>query len=670
MKLKYSILLSVAALLAVSSCRDFLNPEPSGFDASYVFADAKEAKKVLLGAYALFNTDDYTSRMANIWMENTDVEAVGVGATEGGDRRSVWALEADRLRGFSEMDQRWENCYQAIDRCNQTIEGIEASPAKNDRDMKMLYGEAHCLRAYRYFLLCNFWGDVPYYREASKVGMDLDRDKTDKNIIYSGMIQDLVDYEGDMYYMNEFPDGVERMNREFALGMIARLALFRAGYGMTKEGTMQRADDYMGGDAPSVTYTINGQTKTATTSNDYYELAKAYCQKLMSERPKELGNFAKVFRDQCELIINHNGEVLYEVAHGSSATGSRGDVGWVVGVPVYGGSKGSTTIQVNFAPTYYFTFDPKDTRRDVTCSLIAYNDDTEQRILAPTGVTSGKWNRLWLPGDPGSGSSKATGANWPVMRYTDVLLMLAEAENELNGPTAEAKNALKEVRNRAFKADDRAEKVNTYVDALSSKEDFFKAIVDERAWEFGGECVRKFDLVRWNIYGEKIVETIHMMHNMGKAARGIDTDKPAVAKYLNVADYVYYERINGTIRFLNTPDAKHLTLSEDDAMTENDKDGYVSGEGEYAKRSWAREFWGRSVTDKGVTTYHSEPTAYAANSWRGYCWYGAASAYQDKPDAELIIKDNARGVPYLLPIGNQTVSTSRVLNNNGYGHPF
>jgi starch-binding outer membrane protein, SusD/RagB family len=95
--------------------------------------------------------------------------------------------------------------------------------------MKMLLGEAYCLRAYRYFLLCNFWGDVPYFTQAAKAGMQLDVPKTDKNIIYSGCTQDLVDCEEDMYFADEFADGIERMNREFAIGMIARLALFRAG---------------------------------------------------------------------------------------------------------------------------------------------------------------------------------------------------------------------------------------------------------------------------------------------------------------------------------------------------------------------------------------------------------------------------------------------------------
>jgi tetratricopeptide (TPR) repeat protein len=655
MKLKHSILLLFIATLSTTSCEDFLSPEaPSSFYPDYVFSNAGDAKKHLLSVYALFATDDYTSRMSNIWMQNTDVEAAAPSANPDGSRRDVWALQGGLLANWGEIDSRWQNNYQAIDRANQCIEGIQASAVANDPDMKMMLAEAYCLRAYRYFLLCNFWGDVPYFREAAKYGMELDRPKTDKNIIYSGIIQDLVDGEADMYYMDQFSDGVERMNREFALGMIARLSLFRAGYGMTKEGIMKRADDYLdvtGDENLAVTYTVDGQTKTARTSKEYYELAKAYCQKLINERPKTLGNYAKIFRDECEQVINSNGEVLYEVAFGTGTTNSRGDVGWCIGTTVNGGSKGTTTIQVWFTPPYYYSFDPNDTRRDVTCSKVSYVSDTEQRIESATTLTVGKWNRLWMKNDQGEASSKSTGINWPLMRYPDILLMLAEADNEINGgPTALAKEMLKTVRQRAFDAADQGEKVEAYVEALTSKEAFFNAIVDERAWEFGGECLRKFDLVRWNIYGKKIVETKRTINNMGKAANGLELDDPEVAKYANLADVVYYERLGGTIVFLNTPDSKAETPPVD-AISESDTNGYVDGEGVYAKKDWTKSLYKTVTATDGSKTY--EPADYTKWSWRGYKDETGESA-----------------VPYLLPIGTSTLSSSAVLSNDGYGHVF
>ena len=137
------------------------------------------------------------------------------------------------------------------------------------------------------------------------------------------------------------------------------------------------------------------------------------------------------------------------------------------------------------------------------------------------------------------------------MRYSDVLLMLAEAENELNGPTAIAKDALTKVRARAFAgAEDYTEQVSEYVNKLSSKEAFFNAIVDERAWEFGSEALRKFDLVRWNLYAKKIEQAMRTAICWGistnqdlMALPDVLTKFPEAANYVNWADKLYYKKI-------------------------------------------------------------------------------------------------------------------------------
>jgi len=83
-------------------------------------------------------------------------------------------------------------------------------------------------------------------------------------------------------------------------------------------------------------------------------------------------------------------------------------------------------------------------------------------------------------------------------------LMYAEAENELNGPTASAKSALASIRQRAFDPQVWNQKVDRYVDSVAMNKDmFFNALVDERAWEFSGELIRKFDLIRWNLLAVK-----------------------------------------------------------------------------------------------------------------------------------------------------------------------
>jgi hypothetical protein len=645
---KYSIIIMSVTML-FSSCNDLLKVDsPSTFDSNYVFSNSGDAKKMVLGVYAMFAQDSYTSRMSNVWMQNTDVETTQPGALPDGTRRDIWSLQGGLLSGFGDIYTAWQQNYVAIDRANQCIEGIKASAVSNTADMKMMLGECYCLRAYRYFLLINFWGDVPYFRASAKAGMALDIPKKDKNIIYSGMIQDIVNSESDMYFADQFSDGIERMNREFALGMIARLSLFRAGYAVTKDGTMKRADDYLDvqhNDSLAVKYTIDGVSKVARTSADYYQLAKDYCQKLISLKDRALNpNFASIFTNECTWKKPVDDDVLFEVAFGS--TNGGGDVGWCIGIPVTASSKGTTTIQTGLTPSYYFSFDDKDLRRDATVSKIQYDGDNDQLPLAISSLAIAKWNRLLLTSSPGSSSSKGTGINWPLMRYSDVLLMLAEAENQLNGPTQLAKDMLTKVRARAFASADFSVKVQSYVDSVGgSKTDFFNAIVDERAWEFGGECLRKFDLVRWNIYGQKIIQTETTLNNIGKADLGLELTNPDVAKYQNYADVLYYQKKNGVIIFLNTKYKSDTIPTNVVASTLVGTAGY---ENAFAALNWGKSLYQTLTATDGTVSY-------ASANYTTYCWRG----YTD-PTGVL-------AVPYLIAISGTTVATSLYLNNNGYG---
>ena len=363
----------------------------------------------------------------------------------------------------------------------------------------------------------------------------------------------------------------------------------------------------------------------------------------MSLRDRSLNpSYATIFMNENQWIKPINDDVLYEVAFG--ATNGGGDVGWCIGVPVYSSSKGTTTIQFGLTPNYYYSFDDKDVRRDATISKIAYNSETDQVATTITALFCNKWNRLYLPGSPGSASSKGTGINWPLLRYSDILLMIAEAENQLHGPTALAKDMLTRVRARAFSSADNAVKVQAYVNGLTTKDAFFNAIVNERAWEFGGECLRKFDLGRWNIYGKKIVEAKTTMDNMGKAALGLEPTNPDVAKYANYADVLYYQKPNGVVTFLNTLYKPTTVPLQIVAVAELGKPG---NENAYATVNWTKSLY-QSVTTNGVTTYSSA-------NFTTWCWRG----YKDA--------SGVAAVPYLLPIPSQTVATSKYLNNDGYG---
>lgn len=700
-KNKY-IAIAALGVLGLSSCSDTLNVEaPSQMDQSMVYSSTEFATNAINGVYVLFCEDPYTSRMCGVWMQNTDVEAMGVSATTATNHRNaVWPLQGAGNVGWSDVKKVWDNNLQAIERANQVRAGIDASAIGSQDEMQQIKGEATCLKAYRYYLMCNFFGDVPYYDIAAKWGDEIDLPRTDKNVVYSHVLQQLADIEPKMKWSDVNTGGIERMNRDFAIGLIARLALFRAGYGMTKDGTMKRADDYTIDGATdadlTVTYKdVNGTEKSARTCAEYYQMAKDYCQKLIQLKPRELyANFEQSFINEMNYSPENNAEVLYEVAF---VQNYGGDIGWSFGVENSGEcAKGTTTAQVAITPTFYMSFADNDVRRDIDVAKYKHTKDTIE-AKASTGLYVGKWDRARAAKDLGSGSSKGTGINYPLMRYADVLLMLAEAENELNGPTQLAKDALTKVRARAFAGSPTYDAdVTTYVNNLTTKEAFFNAIVDERAWEFGGEALRKFDLVRWNLYAKKIEEAMHTALCWGIACNddlmndeSVLAKYPDAAKYVNWANKLYYAKVPKAEQKNLRTDIKWYNekykIAEDDAtMTANGWSSvnwgsnmlkrtrtYIYNGKDYGTTTPAKTTnadgsvtytLGTAPNDIQVTVADGEPTGitrkdvYAASDYFTRLYRGYSNG---------ALTGNGV-VPYLLPITTETLSASSVLNNDGY----
>lgn len=533
-------------MLLMVSCNDFLEPESiSTFDTNYVFSNIDDARRGVNAIYVQFGVDGFRSRLSNNMTGNTDIEHQS-GWTSSSDRYQIWNLDALPTNG--DLRQFWNAAYTAIRDANIAIEGIEASgglessEVQTKRMMGHLLGEAYTLRAYWYSMLTFYFGDVPNVRQAPKAGNDFFLPREDRNVILSQVIEDMMNVEELMLWADQCPFGTEQVTREFTLGLISRIALQRGGYFLKPDMNIDRAADY----------------------RDYYQIAKDYAQKLISLKDRELPrDFRQIFLNQCKFITTVNSEILFEVPF---ALGN-GDVGWNIGITVTGGATathayGSGNNYMAMPPSYYFSFNESDKRRDVTCGLFQVNTNFEQEFVrGSTNIAQGKWSRYYLDNPPGQNSAKGTGINWPMMRYADVLLMLAEAENELNGPTDLAKNALTRVRQRAFNEADWATQVDKYIaDHSGSKDAFFDAIVDERAWEFGGEMIRKYELIRWGIYSEKMKETVETLKQM------VDDVRSGVGEYADLPDYMYWKRdASGNFVILNPN--KRLETIPDESWT-------------------------------------------------------------------------------------------------------
>lgn len=137
-----------------------------------------------------------------------------------------------------------------------------------------------------------------------------------------------------------------------------------------------------------------------------------------------------------------------------------------------------------------------------------------------------------------------TAINFPILRYSDVLLMVAEAENELNGATDVAYSYLNQVRERAGASD---------APAGLSKDDFRQMVKDERARELCFEYTRHFDLIRWGEFETNMQSLVNAARAGGEWNQG-----PT-----NV--YTYFQ-VSSTYNYFPIPDAE---LAVNKAITTN-----------------------------------------------------------------------------------------------------
>jgi len=500
------------------ACDDYLETKSiSTFTEQSAFDNIDFATKTVYGVYSIL-TNNYLYD-SYIWFYKADCDIEFGRRANNASYQNVAHYATDESTNY--IKQVWDLWYKGIEYANICIDNLPTSPIWNDAEAKRLYGEAVTLRALFYYELICTWGDVPFKVTSTQAGDEYNLPKTDRDSIYEYLIQDLADVEE---YVPWMTTTAERITKGFVKGLRARMALAYAGYSLRNK---------------------TFETRRGRDWEDYLGIARQECLEIMESGKHQLNpDFKSIWTNL--LHYNQdltNKEMLYEIAFGR---GYIGRIGKVVGIYHSSQSKyGSAIINVALPMNYYYFFDKKDIRRDITIPLYNYNssDGTQKLITTPTLLGMGKFRKEWIV-PVVDDNLTFTGVNFPLMRYPDIVLMFAEAENEINGPTAAAKEALASIRERAFPSDLWPTKVENYVDSVSvSKEDFFNAIVNERAWEFGGEFIRKNDLVRWNLLGAKINE-------MKEEQQRIMNSDP---KYADVPTYLFWKlKDDGeTIEMLN-----------------------------------------------------------------------------------------------------------------------
>lgn len=570
--MKHIIVKTFAAMLmagGLTSCSDFLDQSSeSSLDGKNIFSTYEYAEGTIANIYQEFGEQNYRAR--SIWYGyNTDVEFFsGSNKADGkADLATYNAQTANDQMNVSTGTDLWAKMYAAIERANLAIAGLRENADLTDAKNKQLLGEALTLRALHYVDLINMWGDVPARFEA--VNSDnMYAERSDRDVIYKQLIADLQEAQDLCAWPNELDatQTVERVNKAFVKGFLARVCMQAAGYAQRMDGENRLST------APELSKDV------------LYPIALQACKDVMAVEGKYVAlksNFEDIFNNNgiSGDVISAGSESLFEIGYSNAP--ARGRIMYTFGVKHQSEDNMTTQkqgSQVGPVPTLYFEYDKNDTRRDVTCVPFQWNKG-KQELQSFKSWSFGKlryeWTNRLIP------AGNDDGINRLYMRYADVVLMRAELENELNGPSAAAPY-LEKIRKRAMGGD-----VSSYINKVSaSKETMFNAIVNERGLEFAGELVRKADLIRWGLLKSKMDEAKAKMNAIINL-EDYDSEHP----YSQLSGHVYYKRVpftwtRGDVSYTEA-DAKLNLYGLNYGETELDPEGYT----EYADSKGDASTW-------------------------------------------------------------------------------
>ncbi len=517
--------LVTGALFAVNSCKKYLEPSAqSSFNTAYVFSNVQNAQKAVFSAYQDLEGDNgYGIRISMYYPYDND-EMIGMHQLGDNDRGDIAHYNA--TAGNAQLYNPWVQLYQGIERANICIYNLPLmdlytkGSAQQTGELQRLYGESLTLRAQFYLELIRNWGDVPAQFLPSSQETSLFLAKTDRDTIYDHLLNDLAIAENLVPWRTEVTALGDPLDQRITQGAVralrARIAMYRGGYSLRRASsiygqTMARPADYL----------------------NYYKIAVSECSAVMARTDQHALNpsFQAVFKNAIDAhTIEPNGEVLFEVGMTGGQGTNDSKLGYYDGVKVDASLTGNAAIGV--LPTYFYLFDSTDTRRDVTCGPYEVNTNLSTLKGHPiTTIAEAKFRRDWIS-NPSQLTSTAQyyGLDWPIIRLPDVLLMFAEADNEINqGPGAADIAALQEVQTRAHGGN-----AALIPPAPTDYADFFNAIVKERSFEFGGEGMRKFDLIRWNLLGARLDDSNTYLTNMAAFSGPGDLYRQLSERYVEI----------------------------------------------------------------------------------------------------------------------------------------
>lgn len=464
------LLITVCSLLG--SCSSILDKEPDFVSPEYYYNTEEEMTLALNGVYNRL-IDNYGRTYSKGLFSHLVLSDESFYRSYSVNNIRVMVFDAAHI----DITRLWEVLYEGINRANYLLTNIEGKELDTD-NKKAIKGEALFLRGYYHFLLTSLFGEVPLKLTPTLSANDAYLPKSSFSTIYTQIVKDMQDAEKLVLDIDKLPSN-ERISKTGVQAILARVFLKMAGEPLKDESR--------------------------------YADALKYADLVITSHKHELNeDYSQIFINHSR-DINESKECIWEIGMYGNKLGAvdlAGSVGVENGIlcpdETIGFSKGFILATAKL----YNSFEKNDLRRDWCIAPYQYVKDeasgkTRKVEFAEAqiyGRTAGKWRREY---ETGQKAREFNSTNFPVIRYSDVLLMKAEAENAVNnGPTDDAFDAVNQVRRRAFgkPVDTPDATCDLNKSEVQDKVDFMQKIQEERFREFCFEGRRKFDLLRWGSY--------------------------------------------------------------------------------------------------------------------------------------------------------------------------
>lgn len=472
--MKKIFIILIASGWIMSGCNtNLLNTKP---DDSYVetnfWTTPQAANAALTGAYEELSTAGIYGGVATpLFEETASPNAYSY------DNTDSWNSIAEGLQSAATakiIPNRWSACYGGIGRVNTFLANVDRVTTL-DADLKTrMKGEAHFLRAMYYFILENYWGDVPLITAPPDPKTQDSLARTPRAQVVDQIMKD-IDSAVQVLPLKYSASDLGRATKGAALALKARVLLYEASPLLNPSG--DKAKWKAAADAANVVITM--------AHDAGYGLYPNYRNLFL---PENENNKEVIFDVQFIYPLQGNSFDLIDRQYNSNA-------------PLLGMAEAyemqATGLPITDAASGYDANNPYVGRDPRLYATIVYPGDkymgsiVDNKRFAITGYGLEKYS-IYTEDAPAKGLGDLKGGqsytNYIVLRYADILLMYAEAENEEAGPGPSVYSAVNQVRERAGMPD---------LPAALSQDDMRKAIRLERRVEFAGEGYYYNDIRRW-----------------------------------------------------------------------------------------------------------------------------------------------------------------------------